>query len=168
MQFTIHQRLANTTLFVLVLFYIIMLGGGNYEHLNVTPVITSAPPKSLSMLQGPYGFNPVKFWATFRPLTILFFILAIIFNWKISNTRRKLLIISFIVDVAVTIATFTYFAPEAGVIASTTFDSTSIDTSLQERAQLWKDLNLVRLMAFYLVGIMLLFTLNKNITNANK
>jgi hypothetical protein len=163
MHVSIHQRLANITVFALTLFYIIMLGGGNYEHLNVTPIITSAPPKSLSMLQGPFGFNPIKFWVTFRPLTILLFITAIILNWKISSRRRQLLIASFIVDVAVTIATFTYFAPEAGVIATAPFDSTRIDTKLFERAQLWKELNLIRLMAFYLVGIMLLFVVNKNI-----
>ena len=142
-----------------------MLGGGNYEHLNVTPVITSAPPKSLSMMQGPFGFNPVKFWVTFRPLTILLFIAAIVFNWKISRRRRQLLIISFIVDAAITIATFGYFAPEAGLIATAPFDNTRIDASLLERAQLWKDLNLVRLMAFYTVGIMLLFVVNRNVVN---
>jgi hypothetical protein len=168
MQLSIHQRLANITLFALVLSYIIMLGGGTYEHLNVTPVITSAPPKSLSMLQGPYGFTPVKFWGTFRPITILFFILSLIFNWRISRTRRKLLIISFIVDIAVTISTFTYFAPEAGVIARAPFNSTLIDSALLERAQLWKHLNLIRLMAFYLTSVMLLFTLNTNVVEKSR
>jgi hypothetical protein len=163
MQISTHQRLANITVFSLALFYIIMLGGGNYEHLNVTPVITSAPPKSLSMLQGPFGFNPVKFWVTFRPLTILLFIAAIALNWKASRQRRNLLIISFLVDVAITITTFTYFAPEAGVIATAPFDNTRIDASLLKRAQLWKDLNLLRLLAFYTVGIILLFVVNKNV-----
>jgi hypothetical protein len=67
------------------------------------------------------------------------------------------------VDIVITITTFTYFAPEAGVIATAPFDNTRIDASLLDRAQLWKDLNLVRLIAFYLVGILLLFVVNRNV-----
>lgn len=160
---SLRQRVANTTLFALVLFYMIMLGGGNCEHLNVTPVIASAPPKSLAMMHGPYGFSPVKFWVIFRPLTILLFVFAISFNWKLSIARKKLLIIAFVIDTTVTVTTFTYFAPEAGVIASAPFDSTGIDASLLERGQLWKSLNTIRLAAFYLAGIILLFALNRNI-----
>lgn len=133
--------MANFTLLSLTLFYLIMLGGGNYEQLNVTSVVASAPPKSLAMIQGPYGFSPIAFWATFRPLTILFFILALIFNWNISPDRRKLLVIAFLIDIAVTIATFSYFAPETGVIATAPFDENLIDLSLQARAQQWQTNN---------------------------
>jgi hypothetical protein len=90
--------------------------------------------------------------------------LSLGFNWKISASRRKLLVISFIIDAGVTAATFIYFAPEAGVIASTRFDAGYVDSALFERAQLWKSLNLLRLGAFYIVAIMLLFAVNKNIT----
>src|SRR6187551_3681175 len=102
-------KLANIFVFALTLFYIIMLGGGNYEQLNVTHTITSDLPKSLSMMQGPYGFNPVKFWVIFRPITILLFILSLIFNWSISRARRNLLMVSFLIDIATTVATFLYF-----------------------------------------------------------
>lgn len=84
---------ANFSLLALAFFYLIMLGGGNYEQINVTHVVASAPPKSFAMMQGSYGFNPVKFWVIFRPLTILLFIVALVFNWKISEQRRKLLLI---------------------------------------------------------------------------
>jgi hypothetical protein len=161
MPVSIPERLANVTLIALALFYIIMLGGGNYEHINVTPIITSAPPKSLAMLQGPFGFTPIKFWGIFRPITILLFILAIIFNWK--TRRRKFLLVCFSIDIAVTIATFTYFAPEAGMIARAPLDSTFIDNELLNRAQLWKNLNLIRLISFYFVGVMLLLAVNRKV-----
>lgn len=161
-----HLRLANFTVFALTLFYIIMLGGGNYEQLNVTHTLVSALPKSLAMMQGPYGFNPVKFWVIFRPITILLFILSLIFNWSISRERRNLLGISFLIDLATTVATFLYFAPETGVIASMPYDSNQVDPAMTARAQVWESLNYIRLGAFYIVSILLLLTVNRNIKTA--
>src|SRR5689334_18316855 len=108
-------KLADISLISLALFYIMMLGGGSYEQLTVTNVVTSAPPKSLYMLQGSFGFKPMIFWIIFRPITILFFLFAIITNWKHSS-RKKLLLIAFCIDAITTVATFAYFAPETGVI----------------------------------------------------
>ncbi|MEQ1585966.1 MAG: hypothetical protein ABL895_08820 [Cyclobacteriaceae bacterium] len=160
--FTPH-RLANYSLLLLTLFYLIMLGGGNYEQLTITNLVASAPPKSLAMLQGPYGFNPVKFWVTFRPLTILLFIAALFFNWRVSSFRRKLLLFAFVIDCAVTLSTFLYFAPETGVIASAKYDSEVIDSDLFVRLQRWESLNWLRIGAFYTAGILLLLSLNTSL-----
>ena len=161
-QITTH-RAANFLLLVLTLFYLIMVGGGNYEQINVTHVVASAPPKSLAMLQGNYGFNPVKFWVTFRPLTILLFIAALIFNWRVSSRRRHLLIVSFLIDCGVTLATFLYFAPETGMFTAAKYDSSNVDPNLFDRMQQWENLNWLRLGAFYVAGILLLTALNTSI-----
>lgn len=153
------SRTGNTVLIALVLFYLIMLGGGNYEHMNVTPVVTSSLPQSLHMLQGPYGFNPARFWATFRPLTILLFIACLALYWK-QGPIKKLLIIAFSLDVLITLSTLLYFAPETGVILNAA-STLSID-EIADRATLWKNLNSVRLAAFYLVSVLLLFALSSN------
>lgn len=162
------HRLADYSLLLLTLFYLIMLGGGNYEQLTITNLVASAPPKSLAMLQGPYGFNPVKFWVTFRPLTILLFIAALVFNWKVSATRKNLLIASFLIDCGVTVATFLYFAPETGVLVSAKYDGAVIDSDLFERMQRWKNLNWLRLAAFYTAGILLLLSLNTSLVSEKK
>jgi hypothetical protein len=159
-------KLANVFVFLLTLFYIIMLGGGNYEQLNVTHIITSDLPKSLAMLQGPYGFNPVKFWVIFRPITIVLFILSLIFNWSISRERRNFLMVSFLIDIATTVATFLYFAPETGMIASISFNDNPVDPTLVARAHLWENLNFIRLGAFYVSSILLLLTINRNVKTA--
>ncbi len=155
-----RPQLATFTLFLLSLFYIVMLGGGNYEQLTITTVVASAPPKSLSMMQGDYGFNPVRFWILFRPVTILLFIAAIVLNWK-SPLRRKLLLGSFAIDCCITMATFSYFAPETGAIIETDFNVDIVDSDLLERMQLWKNLNWIRLTAFYSASILLLLALNR-------
>ena len=159
-QTTMKPTIANYTPLALARFYIIMLGGGNYEQLNVTNLVVSAPPQSLYILQGDYGFKPFAFWLLFRPLTILLFIAAIALNWKFTG-RRKLLLIAFGVDIATTLATFLYFAPETEVIINIPFASTPVDPALIDRAILWKNLNWVRLAGFYLGGILLLVSLMK-------
>jgi hypothetical protein len=154
------QQLAQYSLIVLALFYLIMLGGGNYEQLNITTLVASAPPKSLYILQGEYGFKPFTFWIIFRPLTILLFIAALILNWNVSPYRRKLIIAAFSIDILVTIATYTYFAPETENILGTTYTD-FVDSTLAARATLWKNLNWLRLGGFYLGGILLLTALSK-------
>jgi hypothetical protein len=154
-------KLANGSLILLALFYLIMLGGGNYEHLNVTTTVASAPPKSFAMMQGPYGFNPVKFWATFRPVTILLFIIAIITNWNFSSSRRKLILCAFALDVAVILSTFLYFAPATEIFIKATFNENAIDNTLFQSAQQWKNLNIIRLSGIYISSLLLLVSLTK-------
>lgn len=153
-------KLANASLILLTLFYIILLGGGNYEQLNVTTLVCSAPPKSLYMLQGPYGFKPMTFWVIFRPITILLFVFSLIANWNYSVKRRKILLGALLVDVIITIATFTYFAPQTAVIAGAQYDSSLLDEVQFQQAQLWKNLNWLRLGGFYAGGLLLLIALS--------
>jgi len=147
-------KLGFWALIALALVYIVMTGGGTYEHLNVTRIVTSAPPKSLYMLQGEFGFNPIKFWAMFRPISLLLFILALIGNWK-APERRKWILGALGVDVLIIAATFLYFAPETGVLLAAPYNS-SVDPALVEKAQRWHHLNTIRLMAFYVNGLLLL------------
>ena len=153
-----HRTAANATLLALALCYVILLGGGNYEHLNVTMVAASAPPKSLAMLQGQYGFTPKYFWMVFRPITEVLFLLAIAFNWKTTSSRKRLLLTAFGIDVLLTVVTFTYFAPETGVIAKAAFTDT-VDPVLQGIARRWQNLNFLRLVGFYVASVLLLLGL---------
>lgn len=151
---------ANYALTALALFYIIMLGGGNYEQLNITQLVVRDLPKSLYILQGDYGFKPFAFWVLFRPITILLFVITLVVNWKFNN-RRKLLIAAFGLDIVLTLATFLYFAPETEVIVNIPFASGQVESTLLDRAVLWKNLNWIRLAGFYIGGILLLISLTR-------
>ena len=153
-------KMADIILICLTLLYIMMLGGGCYEQLTVTNLVTSAPPKSLYMLQGPFGFKPIIFWIIFRPITIILFLFAIVANWKYS--RRKILLFAFGVDLIATIATFAYFAPETGAIVGATYHPDIVDPALFERAQLWKNLNWIRVAGFCVGSALLLTAVSQN------
>ena len=111
--------------------------------------------------KGPYGFRPMMFWATFRPITIILFIVTLIANWNRTHNRRHLLLIAFGIDVLTTIATYTYFAPETEAIVKANYDPSVVDNIQLQRAQLWRNLNWVRLAAFYAGGLLLLVSLRR-------
>ncbi|MBX2898884.1 MAG: hypothetical protein KF775_04515 [Cyclobacteriaceae bacterium] len=138
-------------LFTLVLLYIVMTGGGTYEHLNVTTKVLRAPPESLAILHGPYAFNPIKFWAIFRPITILLFIASLAISWRAPY--RNLLLASFVIDCLITLSTFLYFAPKTAILLK---PNPSAD--ILTRMNLWKNLNWIRLLAFYATSVLLLAT----------
>jgi hypothetical protein len=132
----------NTAFLLLILLYIMMTGGGVYEQLNVTRVVAEAPPRSLAMLQGPYGFNPVLFWITFRPITLLLIVAAAIVTFK--TPARRLVLTAFFIDVCVILSTYLYFAPETGSILSVPY-ADNANPELSDRVTLWKNLNYIRL-----------------------
>ncbi|HEY0741208.1 MAG TPA: hypothetical protein VGD40_07090 [Chryseosolibacter sp.] len=158
------DRLGSALVMLLCLLYIIMLGGGTYEQMNVTKLIVTAPPASFDMLMGEFPFSPVVFWTTFRPLTILLFIVTLVLCWKKRPTRNVLLA-AFGIDSLVTISTFLYFAPEVGSMISAA--AANRVEGLEERAVRWYSLNYVRLAVFYVVGLLLLFA-HRNFTLESK
>jgi hypothetical protein len=62
-------------------------------------------------------------------------------------------------------ATFAYFAPQTGIILGSTYDANLVDSVLLSQTQLWKNLNWVRLAAFYTGGILLLMALARKSGN---
>src|SRR5688572_253520 len=90
--------------------FLIMIGGAVYEHLNVVPTWSAAPPASLSMFQGQYGLNPELFWKIIHPVNLVLFIICLIVHWR--SERRKNLLIVFISYVLILVITFVHFVPE--------------------------------------------------------
>jgi hypothetical protein len=92
-------------------------------------------------------------------------VVALIFNWKVSIERRKILIFCFGGAMLIRAVTMLYFAPETGVIAGAAY-SDSVDPQLLDRAQLWKNLNIIRLLAHYVIAVFLIIAVNKNLTSS--
>jgi hypothetical protein len=138
--------------------FIIVIGGAVYEHMAVVPRWSAAPPSSLAMFQGPYGLNPAPFWQIIHPITLLFFIAALISNWK--TLRRKLILVVFGGYFLILIITAIYFVPELISVTGTAFSET-VDADLTRRAGQWETLSLVRLIFLLGLAITLLTSLTK-------
>jgi hypothetical protein len=138
--------------------FAIMIGGAVYEHLNIVPAWSAAPPASLSMFQGQYRLNPEPFWKIIHPVNLVLFILTLILHWQ-SPRRKNILIVlgSYVIILAIT---FVYFVPELISITRTEFSS-AIDVALTHRATRWETLSLVRLAALIILSIVLFTGLAK-------
>lgn len=138
--------------------FIIMAGGGTYEHLAVVPKWKIAPPASLTMFQGPYGLAPGNFWMLIHPVTLALLVAALIANWK--TARRKYIVIHLSVYIAILICTATYYVPELISITHTPYQPIAND-DLIARAALWEKLSLVRMPVCFAIAGILLFSLTK-------
>ncbi len=139
--------------------FIIVIGGAVYEHLNVVPVWSAAPPLSLSMFQGEFGLKPELFWMIIHPVNLLLFCICLAVHWK--TARRKPLLTVFIGYFLILVITAIYFVPELISIISTPL-ATNIDEQLTGRASVWEKLSLARLTTLVLMSIVLLLGLTKS------
>ena len=135
-----------------------IIGGAVYEHINVVPVWTAAPPVSLSMFQGQYGMKQEYFWKFIHPVNLLLFVVTLILHWR--SPRRKSILTVFGGYVMILIITSVYFVPELIQITTTAF-SNSADSSLVSRASLWETLSLVRLFVLIVLSLVLFMGLTK-------
>lgn len=138
--------------------FAIIIGGAVYEHLNVVPQWSAAPPLSLSMFQGQYSLKPELFWMIIHPVNLALFSLTLILHWK--SPRRKNLLIVLISYMIILIVTSIYFVPELISITTTPFAET-VDANLVTRASLWETLSIVRLIVLVCLSIVLMTGLTK-------
>lgn len=137
---------------------ITVIGAAVYEHTTLVPTWSAAPPASLAMFQGDYGFSAETFWKSIHPVSILLLIATLIANWK--TDRRRLISIALGGYVLILVVTAIYFVPELLEIINTPY-STTVDPSLVKRAQLWETLSLVRLGFLIVLFGGLLYSLTK-------
>lgn len=138
--------------------FIIVIGGAVYEHLNVVPVWSAAPPVSLSMFQGEYGLKPELFWMIIHPVNLFLLVATLLLHWK--SARRRNILIVLLSYVGILAITAVYFVPGLVSIISTPF-SDVVDAGLTRRASLWESLSLVRLSVLVLLSVVLLLGLTK-------
>ena len=138
--------------------FTIMIGGAVYEHLNVVPQWSAAPPQSLSMFQGEYGLKPGAFWMVIHPVNFVLFIITLILHWK--TARRKTVAGVLMLYMAIIVITAIYFVPELMSIINTPFSPTA-NAGLTQRASLWETLSLVRLGILLVMAVVLFLGLTK-------
>ena len=141
--------------------FTIMIGGAVYEHLNVVPQWSAAPPFSLQMFQGPYGLKPELFWMLIHPVNVGLFLLTLVLHWK---TARKSTLTGVLALYLVILAiTSVYFVPELISLISTPYSET-VDPALVQRASRWETLSLVRLGGLLVMALWLFLGLAKPAT----
>ncbi len=159
-------RLNTYSLFLAVILWGTLLGGIAYSHLVYFPVYLSALPDSAVVVNGTYGLNEGVFWMVIHPLLIFSLIVALAMNWK-SKPRRKLILISFVIYIAVLTVSAIYFIPELGAFKHSPESSVS-SAEWFARGQRWQRLSWVRGTIMYIGILPLLIALTKPISVPNE
>lgn len=149
----------NTLYALTCLSFSVIIGAAIYEHIALWPAAFSEPPKSLSVFQGPYRLNAAPFWQSIHPVTLLFFVVSLILNWKAP--RKKHVLIPLAGYVAILVATFSFFVPELIELSGATYED-AVDPSLQSRGSRWITLSLIRGAILIILAMVLLFGLTKS------
>lgn len=138
--------------------FIIVIGGGTYEHLAVVPVWSSAVPASIAMFHGEYALAAPNFWIPIHPVTIALLTLALVLNWSTERSRFILVVLSGYL--AVLAVTAVDFVPELIALTQTTYIAT-VDPELTRRANQWETLSLICLAFLIGLAVTLLLGLSK-------
>lgn len=155
-------RFGTYSLFLAIVLWGTLLGGIAYSHLVYFPVYLSALPDSAVVVNGTYGLNEVPFWMIIHPLLILSLIVALALNWK-SKPRRKLILISFAIYIAVIVVSQVYFIPEL-VVFQRSPESSLSRAEWSARGQRWQRLSWIRGAIMYAGILPLLLALTRPVS----
>lgn len=159
MEISKSSSLADLSLLITTVIYLLINGAGIWEEINVIPRWTSAPPASLHIFQGEYGLRYKTFWIIAHSIHEVFFIAAIVLNWRIRNRKYPLLII-FCIHAAIRVWTIRYFAPVLMEFWEYPYSNT-IDTTLKAKADAWAFQSHIRSAGFLLLSFAMI-PLNKS------
>jgi hypothetical protein len=131
---TKQMNLKDITLIALTASCFIQTGAQLFAVSIVASTVAEAPPRSLAMLQGEYGYNSTAFWDVVPSITFLLFIIALIVNWK--TQRQKLILFSLTLFIIGGIVAALFLEPLFADIIKEGY-SDKVDPILQVQARRW-------------------------------
>jgi hypothetical protein len=151
------NKFALLTLFITILLFGVLNGGGLFEEIVVAPVWSASPPASFSLIQEPNGLTLTNFWIPFHISANIFLIIALVLNWQYIKRRNYLLAVLGLY-IVIRVATFAYFAPE--IIAFENIPAEGpFSPELADRAEQWTTLSRLRGVGEIGINILLLLAL---------
>lgn len=153
------NKFAFLTLFITVLLFGVLNGGGIFEEIVVAPVWSASPPTSFALIQGPNGLSLTSFWIPFHIAANIFLVITLVLNWQ-YQVRRNYLLIVLAIYLVIRVATFAYFAPEI-IAFEKTLAQGPFSPELEARAELWTTLSWFRTIGEIGINILLLLAIIK-------
>ena len=127
-------KLAQLTLSLLIAATFMQAGASLFAIVVSVSTLVAAPPESLTIVQGAYGFNPDVFWNTFPNVHLAFVLLALIFCWK--THYRKWVFAGWAVGIMAGVVAIFLLSPVQSEFLTAQY-SNSFDPALKEKGDLW-------------------------------
>ena len=155
-------NLPNLSMIAAVASCLLQAGAQLFAVVVVVDTVTEAPPRSLAMLAGEYGYDSSAFWEVAPMVTLLLILLALATNWR---TPRRRLIVGAVgaFVVAGLFAGFVMGPVQAEVVGAGYRDA--VDDALRLRAALWHTLDWISWALSLVVGLLLAFALAVPLSN---
>jgi hypothetical protein len=96
-------------LWLWILSVTILMGGGLFEHLVLTPLWAGSPPESVT--QWPHGVIQARFFGVVSPLCFLLSLALIIVSWWMPPQQRKWALAAGLTLIIMGITTVAFFLP---------------------------------------------------------
>jgi len=106
----------------------------------IVGTVTQAPPRSLSMYSGDYGYDSGPFWEMMPTITLVLLLFALVINWKTG--RRRVLLGALGAFVLAALFAGVVLGPIQAEVVSAGY-ADSVDPALAERAARWRTLDWV-------------------------
>ncbi len=148
--------LPNLSLFAATVSSLLQAGAQLFAVAVIVGTVTKAPPRSLAMYSGKYGYDSGPFWEVMPTVTLALLILALVANWR--TQRRPLLVGA--VGAFVLAGLFTVFVmgPLQAEVVSAAF-ADSVDPALAASAARWRAFDWVSWALTLVPGVLLVVAL---------
>ena len=122
----------------------------------VVGTVTKAPPRSLAMYAGEYGYNSGPFWEVMPTVTLVLLLIALVGNWR--TPRRRLLLAAVALFIAAGLFTVFVMGPVQEAVVRVGY-SDAVDEGLRVQAARWHLLDWTSWLLTLSVGVVLVTSL---------
>ena len=128
------RTIANLSLIPAVVSALLQAGAQLFAVAVVVGTVTTAPPRSLAMYAGEYGYNSAPFWEVMPTVTLGLLIIALAGNWR--TPRRRLLLAAVALFIAAGIFSVFVMGPAQQAVVGVGYRDT-VDEALRVQASRW-------------------------------
>jgi hypothetical protein len=126
--------LPNLTLIAAVVGALLQAGAQLFAIAVVVATVTKAPPRSLAMYAGEYGYNSGPFWEVMPTVTLVLLLIALVGNWR--TPRRRLVLTAVALFIAAGLFTVFVMGPAQEAVVRVGY-SDAVNEALRVQAARW-------------------------------
>lgn len=142
----------NLSLIPAVVAALLQAGAQLFAVAVVVGTVTEAPPRSLAMYAGEYGYDSGPFWEVMPTVTLALLLVALTGNWR--TPRRRLLLAAVALFVAAGLFTVFVMGPAQEAVVAIGYRD-AVDEGLRVQAAHWRTLDWASWALTLSVGVVL-------------
>lgn len=155
--------IANLSLIPALVGALLQAGAQLFAIAVVVGTVTAAPPRSLAMYGGEYGYNSGPFWEVMPAVTFGLLLIALVGNWR--TRRRRFLLVAVALFVAAGLFTVFVMGPVQQAVVEVGYSDT-VDEALRLQAARWHLLDWVAWALTLSTGVVLAAALAVRVPDA--